>query len=110
MDRNVERRESLLDDPSHLGFVNVRQCQVIPEQERQPIILIFYMERSPDFLGILVHETKHTLVLARHGLDWLEFQAERFPLPPHERDLLVLCLNRCSAAYVCCIELKIDRV
>src|SRR5215510_5787818 len=110
MDRDVQRRESLLDDPSHLGLVHIRQCQVITEQKRQPIILIFYMQRTPDPLWILMHETKHTLVLARHRLDWLELQPERFPFASHERYLPVLCLNRCSAADVRRVELKIDRV
>src|SRR5262247_1983443 len=50
--------------PPQLGFLDIRQSQIIPEQKRQPIILILDVKRPPDFLWILMHETEHALVLA----------------------------------------------
>src|SRR5438046_7937897 len=40
VNRNVERRQSLVDDAPHLRFVYVREREVIAEQERETIVLI----------------------------------------------------------------------
>ena len=110
MHGNVKRRQALLNNAVEFSLIDVRQRQVIPEEERQSIILIFDVKRPPDILRILMDEAEHALVLAGHRFDRLELESERFPFAPHESDRAILRPNRGPPPDVCGVELKIDDV
>jgi hypothetical protein len=107
---NVKGREPLIDNPLHLGFIDVGQSQIIPEQERKPVILILYMKGLPHALRILVHEAKHALVFADQRLDRLEFEAEGLPLASQKSDRAVLGTDSAPAADGSRSELKVDDI
>src|SRR5262249_46686846 len=73
-------------------------------------ILIFYVERAPDILGILMNETEHTLICAGHGLNGFEFQSKGLPFTPDESDLTILCLDSRAPADNSSLELKVNDV
>ena len=85
MHGNIERRQPLIDNALQLGLIDIRQRQVVPEEEREPVVLILDMQRRANARGILMDETEHAVVLARQRLDGLELQPEGFPFTADKR-------------------------
>src|SRR5215467_10644540 len=90
--------------------MDVGQRQIISKKKRQAVILIFYVERAPDILGILMNETEHTLICAGHRLNGFEFQSKGLPFTPDECDLTILCLDSRASADNSSLELKVNDV
>ena len=64
MNRNVERRQILGDDPLQVGFGKAGEGREISVQERQAVIVVFEVEASPHAFRQLVDETELTVVVA----------------------------------------------
>ena len=84
VDRNIERRQTLFDDPVQFGVINVGEGQVVTKEKRKAIVLVFDAKRSASVGPVLVNETEHAFVVAHPGLDGLQFNPKTFPFFPHE--------------------------
>ncbi len=86
MDRDIERRESFGDDPLEIQFGEPRERREVAVQEREAIVVVFQVERSPHALRQLMDEAELTVVVA--GLDLVEDRCVYFG--PHRFAELLL--------------------
>jgi hypothetical protein len=68
VDRDVERREALLDDPLERDLIEVAERDVVAVQERQPEVVVLHVEALAHALGKLVDEAEDALVRARRDV------------------------------------------
>src|ERR1041384_4079457 len=89
MNRNVLRRQSLLDDAAHLVFGDGRQSGVVAVEERQSNVFVLDEKRRPRISRIAVTETENTRVGTLSRDDLLEREAEILSLGALELDFPV---------------------
>ena len=62
--RHIDGADAHLQDAVHFPVVNVRERNVVAEQEREPVVIILKVEGFPHPLGQLVDKAEDTLVPA----------------------------------------------
>jgi len=87
VDRNIERREALVDDPLELGLREIRERDEVSVNEGEDVVVVLDQELAADALRVLVDETEDAVVVAALRLSRLEFGAERHPVFSGSLDL-----------------------
>jgi len=78
MDRDILRRQTLLDDPLHLVLRDGRECGVVAVEKRQTNIFVTNEQRRPCVVRVAFAEAEQAFIgtLTRHDL--LEHQPKIF--------------------------------
>ena len=114
VDRDVERRQALRDDPLERGLVEIAERDVVAVQERQPEIVVLHVQTLAHALRKLVDEAEHALVGAGRDVP----RARRLQLEPESRTAASKArrrrepgpLDRQLQPLVAGVELEVDRV
>ncbi len=73
VDRDVQRRQALGDDPLEVGLGEPGQCREVPVEEAQPVVVVLEVQAAAHPLGQLVDEAELAVVVA--GADAVEHGA-----------------------------------
>ena len=90
MDADVQRRQPLGHDPFQVGLGEPGEGREVPVQERQPVVVVLEVQRSPHSLRQLVDEAELAVVVAR--ADPVEHRAR--DLDPERRALRLVDRHR----------------
>ena len=80
VDRDVERREAVLEDPRDVALLHVGERREVAVGERQPVVVVAHVERLPETLRESLDEAELALVGAAADRRRLELDAERLSL------------------------------
>jgi len=72
VDRNIQRREVVFDDPFDFFFRNIVQRYVITIEETEPVIVVLAVKRTSHTRGHLVHEAEDAFTPASLEIHLLE--------------------------------------
>jgi len=87
VNRDVERRKTLVEDPLELRLAQVGQRDEIPVHEREDVVVVLDEELAPHALRVLIHEAEDAVVVAALRLARLELHSERNAVLAHPFDL-----------------------
>src|SRR6266542_2230576 len=80
VNRDVLRRQPLLDHPLDLGLSNRRQRRIVAVHEREPDVLVAHPQRRARAFGVLLDEAEDAIVAALPRRHRLEIDAPGFAL------------------------------
>src|SRR5215510_12761341 len=80
VNRDVLRREPLLDYPLDLGLSDRRQRRIVAVHEREPDVLVAHPQRRARAFGVLLYEAEDAIVAALPRRHRLEIDAPGFAL------------------------------
>jgi hypothetical protein len=114
VDRDVERREALLEDPLERSLVEVAQRDVVSVQERQSVIVVLHVEAPTHSPGQLVDEAEDALVGARRDVARprrCELEPEIGAAPIESpRDSDAVALDGQLEPLVAAVKVKVDHI